>query len=94
MKCYAYNNAAKRRRDSRQALTEAYNNAHGINPDEEVKPVRPLLTIKRTAMNRVDKALSVRETKVYDSLDNCVLPNVHLYSVNVKSSKNITVRAR
>ncbi|CAQ85223.1 MULTISPECIES: hypothetical protein [Photorhabdus] len=80
MKCYAYNNAAKRRRNSRQALTDAYNQANGINP-EEVKPVRPVLTIKRAAMNRVDKALSVQATTFYDSIDNRCLHNTWLYSV-------------
>ncbi len=91
MKCYAYNNAAKRRRDSRQALTEAYNKAHGINPDEIVKPIRQVLTIKRTAMNRVDKAVSVETTPIIDSFNNCCLPDVFLYSVGKKSS-NITAR--
>ncbi|OWO86984.1 hypothetical protein B5C26_00775 [Photorhabdus luminescens] len=80
MKCYAYNNAAKRRLDRRQVLTDAYNQANGVNP-EEVKSVRPVLTIKRTAMNRVDKALSVQATPVYDSLDNRCLHNTWLYSV-------------
>ncbi|ETS31097.1 hypothetical protein BB987_09305 [Photorhabdus temperata] len=92
MKCYAYNNAAKRRRDSRQALTEAYNQTNGINPDKEVKPVRPVLTIKRTAMNRVDKAVSVKTTSVIDSINNCLMPNVFIYSVGKKSSKSITAR--
>ncbi|WP_387468389.1 hypothetical protein [Photorhabdus sp. RM323S] len=92
MKCYSYNNAVKRRRDSRQALTEAYNKANGINPDEEVKTVRPTLYLKRQAMDRVEKAVSVQDTKVYDSLDNRCLPNTFLYSVKNKKSSNITAR--
>ncbi|MFS1583580.1 MAG: hypothetical protein ACL7AY_13050 [Candidatus Arsenophonus phytopathogenicus] len=36
-------------------------------------------------MNRVEKAISIRPTKVYDSFDNCCLPKVALYSVKTKS---------
>ncbi|ERT11051.1 hypothetical protein [Photorhabdus temperata] len=92
MKCYAYNNAAKRRRDNRQALTEAYNQAHGINHDEEVKPTRPTLYLKRRAMDRTEKAVSVRTTPVIDSFNNCCLPDSFIYSVGKKSSKDITAR--
>jgi hypothetical protein len=58
MKCYAYDNADKRRRERRKALTEAYNREHGI-ADVEFQPQRPVLSRKkRKPIDRVQKAIN------------------------------------
>jgi predicted nucleic acid-binding Zn-ribbon protein len=58
MKCYAYDNADKRRRDRRQALTEAYNREHGI-ADLADQPRRPVLSMKsRKPVDRVQAAVN------------------------------------
>lgn len=58
MKCYAYDNADKRRRDRRQALTEAYNRKNGIAAVSE-QPSRPVLSMKkRKPVDRVQAAVS------------------------------------
>lgn len=58
MKCYAYDNADKRRRDRRQALTEAYNRENGIAAVSE-QPRRPVLSMKkRKPVDRVQAAVS------------------------------------
>lgn len=58
MKCYAYDNADKRRRDRRQTLTEAYNREHGI-ADVEHQPKRPVLSLKkRKPVDRVQAAVN------------------------------------
>ncbi|CAI1767427.1 Uncharacterised protein [Serratia fonticola] len=92
MKCYAYDNADKRRRDRRQALTEAYNREHGI-ADVEHQPKRPVLSLKKhKPVDRVDKALAFRTVPVVDTLNNCCLPEVALFSVKSGKTKPITAK--
>ncbi|WP_369788072.1 hypothetical protein [Rouxiella sp. WC2420] len=74
--------AATRRRESRQHLqTLAVND---FSKELNVTPGRPSraeLSCKRKPVNRVDKALSVRETRYYPSADNLCLPQVALFAV-------------
>lgn len=87
-----YDNARQRRNDKRKALTAAYNATHGIEDKECCVSDRPTLSLNRKAMSRVNKAVSVHTTKSYDSLNNCCLPEVAIFSV--KSKKTTTVTAR
>lgn len=58
MKCYAYDNADKRRRDRRQALTEAYSRKNGI-ADVSEQPRRPVLSMKkRKPVDRIQAAVN------------------------------------
>ncbi|MBJ2110762.1 hypothetical protein [Proteus terrae] len=79
-----YNCARSRRADRRTELQNAYAMneqlkvaIHG-KPKEEIK--RPTLSLTRKPVSRVEKAISIRSTKVYDSVDNCCLPNVAVFS--------------
>lgn len=79
-----YNCARSRRAERRVELQNAYAMneqlqvaIHG-EPIEETK--RPTLSLKRKPISRVEKAISIRSTKVYDSVDNCCLPNVAVFS--------------
>ena len=87
-----YDNARQRRDDKRKALTAAYNAAHGITGDEP-KPCKPVLSLKaKKTLGRVDKAVSVHTTKTYDTLNNCCLPEVAIFSVKSKKNENIPAR--
>jgi len=75
--------AATRRREARQHLqTLAVND---FSKELDVTPARPSrveLSCKRRPVSRVDKALSVRETRYYPSGDNLCLPQVALFAVS------------
>ncbi|EQB4333091.1 hypothetical protein ACYJ2D_003165 [Providencia stuartii] len=82
---HGYNNARSRRMERRKALHESYELTkslkaaiHGETVKEETK--RPTLSLTRKPISRVEKAISIRSTKVYDSVDNCCLPNVAIFS--------------
>ncbi|RAW92444.1 MULTISPECIES: transcriptional antitermination N peptide [unclassified Photorhabdus] len=79
-----------------KALENIIDKAFGV----ETEP-RKVLTLKRKPENDSANVIAGLITQVKDSeepqeptpsFDNCYLPNVHLYSVNGKNSKNITVR--
>lgn len=85
-----YNCARSRRAERRAELQNAYAMneklqvaIHG-NPIEEEK--RPTLSLKRKPISRVEKAISIRSTKVYDSADNTCLPNSSIYSAKYRKS--------
>ncbi|HEJ9486059.1 TPA: hypothetical protein SMM93_001449 [Proteus mirabilis] len=76
--------------ERRKALKEEYeltkklkSAIHG-EPIEETK--RPTLSLKRKPISRVEKAISIRSTKVYDSADNTCLPNSSIYSAKYRKS--------
>lgn len=74
--------AATRRRENRQHLQALAVN--DFSKELDVTPARPSrveLSCKRKPVNRVDKALSVRETRYYPSADNLCLPQVALFAV-------------
>jgi len=67
------------------ALTERLKAAiHGESVKEETK--RPTLSLTRKPISRVEKAISIRSTKVYDSADNTCLPNSSIYSAKYRKS--------
>ncbi|MBD1227700.1 hypothetical protein [Xenorhabdus griffiniae] len=105
---HGYNNARKRRHERRKELQEAHNintqlqkafsNIDSIKSEIAVKPARPILSLNRKAMDRVEKAISIKNTPMHDNLSNCCLPNTAIYSTKTKfrrSSKagEITARA-
>lgn len=49
MKCYSYDNADKRRRDRRQALTDVYTKKYGVVAKEPQPPSIPLIKRRRSA---------------------------------------------
>ncbi|MFS1564381.1 MAG: hypothetical protein ACL7AX_13470 [Candidatus Arsenophonus phytopathogenicus] len=91
---HGYDNARRRRQERRRAKQVAYQYNKALNmalkaalnptkpSQQQTTPntKRPLLSLKRKVMNRVEKAISIRPTKVYDSFDNCCLPKSALYS--------------
>ncbi|QBY44441.1 hypothetical protein QE197_13210 [Arsenophonus nasoniae] len=95
---HGYDNARSRRHERRKARQAAYEYNKALNmalkaalnrskPSQQQTPTntkRPILSLKRKVINRVEKAISIRPTKVYDSFDNCCLPKVALYSVKPK----------
>ncbi|MEI9533021.1 hypothetical protein [Moellerella wisconsensis] len=87
---HGYNNARSRRMERRKALQEAHalterlkTAIHGESV-EEIK--RPTLSLTRKPISRVEKAISVRSTKVYDTADNTCLPNSSIYSAKYRKS--------
>lgn len=85
-----YNCARSRRAERRAELRNAYaineqlkTAIHG-EPVEETK--RPTLSLTRKPVSRVEKAISIRSTKVYDSADNTCLPNSSIYSAKYRKS--------
>ncbi|UNH43273.1 hypothetical protein MNY66_04650 [Moellerella wisconsensis] len=87
---HGYNNARSRRMERRKALQEAHGLTerlktaiHGESV-EEIK--RPALSLTRKPISRVEKAISVRSTKVYDTADNTCLPNSSIYSAKYRKS--------
>ncbi|WP_034250526.1 hypothetical protein, partial [Arsenophonus nasoniae] len=95
---HGYDNARRRRQERRRAKQAAYLYNKALNmalkaalnrskPSQQqttLNTKRPVLSLKRKVINRVEKAISIRPTKVYDFFDNCCLPKVALYSVKTK----------
>ncbi|WP_253643436.1 hypothetical protein [Yersinia pseudotuberculosis] len=79
-----YDNARQRRNDKRLALTAAYNAQHGIVEPESREIKRPTLRLNRKPVNRVDLAVMVHTTKVYDSINNCCLPEVAKFAAGFR----------
>ncbi|HEM7508340.1 TPA: hypothetical protein U2J54_001324 [Providencia rettgeri] len=52
----------------------------------ELKLNSLLPTIETAKVSRVEKAISIRSTKVYDSADNTCLPNSSIYSAKYRKS--------
>ncbi|PAV10423.1 hypothetical protein CBG25_02020 [Arsenophonus sp. ENCA] len=91
---HGYDNARRRRHERRKAKQAAYNYNKALNmalkaalnpskPSQQQTPPnakRPVLSLKRKVMSRVEIAISIRPTKVYDSFDNCCLPIAALYT--------------
>ncbi|MEM7892726.1 hypothetical protein Q4Q67_17245 [Morganella morganii] len=99
-----YSNSRSSRMERRKALKESYEITKklkvAINGEPEAETKRPVLSLNRKHIGRVDKVVAVSnipvtrniEPKIYDSLDNCCLPHVHIFSVNDKKNKTITAR--
>lgn len=84
-----YNCARSRRAERRAELQNAYAmneqlkvSIHGHAEEEN----RPTLSLKRKPISRVEKAISIRSTKVYDSADNTCLPSSSIYSAKYRKS--------
>ncbi|WP_036943286.1 hypothetical protein [Providencia stuartii] len=81
---HGYNNARLRRMERRKALQEAHALTErlkaAIHGEQVEETKRPTLSLTRKPISRVEKAISIRSTKVYDSVDNCCLPNVAIFS--------------
>ncbi|MDR5611288.1 MULTISPECIES: hypothetical protein [unclassified Arsenophonus] len=107
---HGYDNARRRRHERRSAKQAAYHYNKALNmalkaalnpnkpSQQQTTPntKRPILSLKRKVINRVEKAISIRPTKVYDAFDNCCLPKVALYSAkkfNNKPKSNFGVTA-
>lgn len=102
---HGYDNARSRRHERRRARQAAYNYNKALNmalkaalnrskPSQQQTPTntkRPILSLKRKVINRVEKAISIRPTKFYDSFDNCCLPKSALYSVKTKHHRPILI---
>ncbi|WP_272521103.1 transcriptional antitermination N peptide [Providencia sp. PROV202] len=87
---HGYNNARSRRMQRRKALLESYELTESLKTaihgksEEQKKP--PTLSLTRKPINRVEKAISIRSTKVSDSVDNTCLPNTSIYSTKYRAS--------
>ncbi|UBX27941.1 hypothetical protein [Arsenophonus apicola] len=91
---HGYDNARRRRNERRRARQAAYEYNKALNmalkaalnrskPSQQQTPTntkRPILSLKRKVINRVEKAISIRPTKVYDAFNNCCLPIAALYT--------------
>ncbi|CDH01164.1 hypothetical protein [Xenorhabdus bovienii] len=94
---HGYNNARKRRHGRRKEQQEVYNNDKAINmalktalnPEEITIPTRPVLSLNRKAMDRVNKAISIQTAPNYDNFNNCCLPNAALYSTKTKTRRRL-----
>lgn len=83
-------NCARNRRSARRAGLQ---NTYAINEQlkasihgKQEETRRPTLSLTRKPINRVEKAISIRSTKVYDSVDNTCLPNASIYSAKYRKS--------
>ena len=86
--------AQDRRRERRAAKQAEWKQANPLLVGVKAKPTcRPILTLNRKPVDRVVKAVSVQTTKTYDTLDNCCLPQVAIFSVKSKRKESITARA-
>ncbi len=87
---HGYENARSRRMERRKALQEAHaltvNLKAAIHGEVEKETNRPTLSLTRKPINRVEKAISIRSSKVYDSADNTCLPNSSIYSAKYRKS--------
>lgn len=81
-----------RRRERRATKQAEWKQDNPLLVGVSAKPTREVLTMKGKSGSRVDKAISVRSTKVYDSLNNCCLPQVAIFSVNRRKDKALTAR--
>lgn len=97
-----YNCSRSRRAERRKELQAEYAVNSGlkaaVHGEQEEKVKRPVLSLNRKHIGRVEKAISVRSTPVYDSSDNCCLSNAAVYSTTRHQSKpktefGITARA-
>ncbi|SPP31587.1 hypothetical protein ARAF_0721 [Arsenophonus endosymbiont of Aleurodicus floccissimus] len=100
---HGYNNARSRRNERRRAKQEAYNRNKtlnmalkvALNPTKQSnqqiisKPKRPLVSLKRNVMRRVELALLFSRTKIYDAFNNYCLPKVALYSVKNQRRRHL-----
>lgn len=84
-------NAQERRRERREAKQAEWKTANPLLVGIAAKPERQVLTLKRN-VDRVAKALISHDTKVYDSIDNCCLPQVSIFSANHRKDKTLTAR--
>ncbi|VEH55030.1 MULTISPECIES: hypothetical protein [Providencia] len=87
---HGYNNARSRRMERRKALQEAHALTESlkaaIHGEQVEEAKRPTLSLTRKPISRVEKAISIRSTKVYDSADNTCLPNSSIYSAKYRKS--------
>lgn len=87
---HGYNNARSRRMKRRKALQEAHALTErlkaAIHGEQVEETKRPTLSLTRKPISRVEKAISIRSTKVYDSADNTCLPNSSIYSAKYRKS--------
>ncbi|MGO2306869.1 MAG: hypothetical protein ACTH5W_19445 [Providencia sp.] len=99
---HGYENARSRRMERRKALQEAHALTESlkaaIHGEVEEKTKRHTLSLTRKPINRVEKAISIRSTKTYDSSDNRCLNDVAIYSTTKyreqpKTEFGITARA-
>ena len=83
-----YNCARSRRAERRAELQNAYamNEQLKVSIHGHAEEKRPTLSLKRKSISRVEKAISIRSTKVYDSADNTCLPNSSIYSAKNRKS--------
>ncbi|MBT0442274.1 transcriptional antitermination N peptide [Morganella morganii] len=97
-----YNCARSRRAERRKELQAEYAVNAGlkaaIHGEQEDKIKRPVLSLSNKCISRVDKAISVRSTPIYDSSDNRCLSTTAVYSTTRYQSKpktefGITARA-
>ncbi|MDE1477267.1 hypothetical protein [Xenorhabdus bovienii] len=92
---HGYTNARKRRHERRKEQQEVYNKdinmalKTALNPEEITIPTRPVLSLNRKAMDRVNKEISVQNTPNYDKLNNCCLSNAALYSTKTKTRRHL-----
>ncbi|HHR5825808.1 TPA: hypothetical protein ACS71B_003711 [Providencia alcalifaciens] len=74
----------------RKALLESYELTKSlktaIHGKSEEQKKYPTLSLTRKPISRVEKAISIHSTKVYDSVDNTCLPNTNIYSTKYRSS--------
>ncbi|PAV02165.1 hypothetical protein CBG25_12410 [Arsenophonus sp. ENCA] len=91
---HGYDNARRRRHERRSARQAAYEYNKALNmalkaalnpskpSQQQTNPdiKRPILSLKRKVMSRVEKAISIRPTKFYDAFNNCCLPIAALYT--------------
>lgn len=96
-------NCARNRRSERRAELQAEYAVNAelkavVHGEQEEKVKRTVLSLSNKRIGRVDKAVSVRSTQVYDSSDNCCLSTAAVYSTTRHQSKpktefGITARA-
>lgn len=85
--------AQERRRERRAAKQAEWKAANPLLVGVSAEPGRPVLTLNRERKtDRVSKAVSVQRTKIYDTVDNCCLPQVSIFSVRTKRTESITAR--
>ena len=87
---HGYSNARSRRMQRRKALLESYELTKSlktaIHGKSEEQKKYPTLSLTRKPISRVEKAISIRSTKVYDSVDNTCLTNASIYSAKYRKS--------
>lgn len=85
-----YSCSRSRRAERRKELQAEYAVNAGlkaaVHGEQEEEAKRPVLSLSRKRIGRVEKAISVRSTPVYDSADNTCLPNSSIYSAKYRKS--------